>query len=145
MSASLFGALLASCTNSTGSIKGTVSEAEPTEASRMREAGKFAHIVAPEVVDMGVFNHETPKKTTEIEIGNTGEALLHIKSVLSQCECTQILSVDSVLRPGEKGTIVVSMDLSKYLADTIYKQINVISSDPERHVLPIELMGDCRM
>lgn len=105
----------------------------------------MAHIDAPQIVDMGVFDYRTNLKTAEIEIGNTGEAPLIISSVVAECECTKILSVDSVVQPRERGKITVSLDMTGYMNDTIYKPIYVISSDPDKHVYLIDLMADNRM
>lgn len=104
-----------------------------------------ARIECPRVVDMGVFDYKTPVKSTTIEFSNNGDAPLYINAVVAECECTKILSVDSIVQPQGKGNIVVSLDLSEYLTDTIYKAIHIISSDRERHNLPIELKADCRM
>lgn len=106
---------------------------------------KMACLYAPDLVDMGVFDYKTPIKTTEIEFGNIGNATLVVSSVVAECECTKILSVDSIVQPMGKGKIVVSLDMTGYMNDTIYKPIYVISSDPDKHVYTIDLMADNHM
>lgn len=112
---------------------------EPTEND------KFARLEVPEIVDMGIFDYETPIKTTEIVFRNSGDEKLCINGVVPECECTRIIRVDSVVPPKGIGKIVVSLDMSKYLADTIFKAIHIISNDPDKNVFEVNLMADNRM
>lgn len=109
------------------------------------EGVPFAHISTPDTIDMGIFDYKTPAKITEIQYTNTGDALLLINSAGAECDCTQILSVDSVVKPGESGILRVQLDLGKYLEDTIVKSVHMVTNDPDRQVVRISLRADCRM
>ncbi|MBP5339275.1 MAG: DUF1573 domain-containing protein [Prevotella sp.] len=109
------------------------------------EGVQYAHVSVPEVVDMGVFDYKTPVKTAEIEYSNTGDAVLSISSAGVECECTEILSLDSVVQPHQAGKMVVRLNMSEYLADTIYKSVHFFCNDPDRQIVDIKLRADCRM
>lgn len=141
LTAVLFFAALAGCKNSPSTSQG---ESGELQSSEMTDIPKFAKIVAPEVVDMGIFDKEHSIKIADVEVLNSGESTLFIRSVVPECDCTEILSVDSLVEPHEIGKIVVSLDMTKYPADTIYKTIHILSNDPECRVLNVNLMADRR-
>ena len=109
------------------------------------EGVAFAHIAVDSIVDMGVFDYDTPVKTQEVVVSNTGDAPLYLSTVAVECECTKICSVDSLVAPGEQGKIVVELDMNGYLTDTIFKSIHITSNDPERPIVFVELLADCRL
>ena len=124
-----------------------VKDAEPSRLPSLSgyEGMYFAHLKVDSIVDMGIFDYDSPVKSQEIIVTNTGDATLFLSSVGVECDCTQILSVDSIVEPQQTGKIVVRLDMNGYLTDTIYKSIHFSTNDPDRPFVFVELMADCRL
>lgn len=138
----LFLTAVSACKNTPSAVDAR--ETSGLQSSDSAPVAKLAKLEAPEMVDMGVFDKQHPAKTADVEISNIGEDTLYVRSVVPDCDCTKVLSVDSFIAPQAKGKIVVKVDLTKYPADTIYNIIHVLSNDPERRVFDVSLIGDRR-
>ena len=104
----------------------------------------YAELLVADEVSMGIFTVDSMKKQVSITMENTGNDTLYIRNVLPQCDCTETVSFDSIIPAGEKGSVIVSLDLTGYPADTIRKEIGILSNDRRERVKRVELIGICR-
>ena len=104
----------------------------------------YAIIDIADRVDMGIFDADTARKERTITFTNTGNGTLYVNHVLPECDCTVVLDYDSIVEPQQKGRIVVSLDMTGYVADTIYKTVNILSNDRDRRLVAVNLVADNR-
>lgn len=104
----------------------------------------YAELLVADEVAMGIFTGDSMKRQVDVMMENTGNDTLYIRNVLPQCDCTEIVSFDSIIPAGEKGSVIVSLDLTGYPADTIRKEIGILSNDRHERVKRVELIGICR-
>lgn len=100
-----------------------------------------AEISMSSIIDMGVFTKEDIKKSTLVSLTNIGTDTLVIVGAQPECECTTATVIDSIVPPHGTGRMQVSLDLKGYPADTIYKDISIVSNHLEGKVLTFRLMG----
>lgn len=101
----------------------------------------YADLVIAQTVDMGTFEGDQLKKTMELTFENKGTAPLVITHAMPDCDCTEILAIDSVVAPNATGSVTVSLDLSGYPADTIRKDFGILSNDYQERATRVTLLG----
>ena len=101
----------------------------------------YAEISISPVIDMGVFKEGELKKSTLISLTNVGTDTLVIFGATPECECTTANVIDSVIPPHATGRMEVSLDVTGYPVDTLYKDINIVSNDKNGQVKTFRLMG----
>lgn len=74
---------------------------------------------------------------------NIGSGELKIAGVRSTCGCTAAVSSASAIPPGESGEIVVTFNSAGF-AGPITRTIEVLSNDPERSYLTLQLTGQVK-
>ncbi|KUG26156.1 hypothetical protein ASZ90_004007 [hydrocarbon metagenome] len=67
-------------------------------------------------------------KTTQISITNRGKTDLHIRGVVSTCECFDLSLSKQNLKPGEVANVTVNFN-SKGLSGELITTITILSSD----------------
>jgi hypothetical protein len=92
-------------------------------------------------IDMGEFQGDELKKTNTISIRNTGNDTLYIIGAEPDCLCTEVQVIDSVIAPLSNGRLRISLDLTEYPSDTIYKDVAIISNDSKDRVKRFQVMG----
>ena len=117
--------------------------------ARLRVSGSgvqrpYAQISVPLEVDMGTFQGNEMKKTVDIQVENVGDGPLQIGYLSSECDCTTVSVVDSVVAPGAATLLHATLDLSGYPADTIRKQFSIISNSLKDRVVTITLKGEVK-
>lgn len=102
-------------------------------------------VLAPKIVcdepvyDFGeIANHNVVEH--EYVIRNAGTLSLEIRSVRASCGCTAVQSSQSVISPGESGTIQTRFDL-RGRSGMQYKTVFVESNDPQTPSLHLQLRG----
>ena len=80
------------------------------------------------------------KKTTAFEFQNTGKGVLIIEDVKTSCGCTTATPEKREYQPGEKGSIPVTFDSSRF-SNKITKTITVFSNDPENPKYYLKIVG----
>ncbi len=135
---SILGVALISCTSNSTKPE-SVAKAEVAE--QQAPSRPYAELHVPQTIDMGVFEGDQLVKETTIQLTNTGTDDLVILGAQPECNCTQILYIDSVIPAGQRGRVTVSQDLSEYPADTIRKQFGILSNDRHEQVKRITLIG----
>ncbi len=107
----------------------------------LKPSRPYAELKVPAKVDMGTFTNAELKKTTTLLVENTGTDTLYISAALPDCDCTEILYLDSVIAPGHNGQLTTSLDLTTYPSDTIRKEIGILSNDYKERVKRVMLIG----
>ena len=102
-------------------------------------------VLAPKIVcdepvyDFGeIANHNVVEH--EYVIRNAGTLSLEIRSVRASCGCTAVQSSQSVIPPGESGTLQARFDL-RGRSGMQYKTVFVESNDPQTPSLHLQLRG----
>jgi len=80
------------------------------------------------------------KKTTTFEFQNVGKDVLIIEDVKTSCGCTTATPEKREYKPGEKGSIPVTFDSSRF-SNKITKTITVFSNDPENPKYYLKIVG----
>lgn len=101
----------------------------------------YAELKMPAKVDMGVFEGDQLKKSTTILIQNIGNDTLYIRGAKAECDCTELHLNDSVVAPYRSTSIDVTLDLSEYPNDTIYKTFGVLSNSRTGNVIRCDVFG----
>lgn len=101
----------------------------------------YAELKMPAKVDMGVFEGDQLKKSTTILIQNIGNDTLYIHGAQVECDCTELHLNDSVVAPYMSTSIDVTLDLSEYPNDTIYKTFGVLSNSRTGNVIRCDVFG----
>ena len=114
---------------------------EAAAAEEQVPTAPYAELIVPERVDMGVFEGDNLKKTTTLQLSNVGTDTLFILSVIPDCDCTGVVYVDSVVAPQSRGRLELSLDLSGYPADTIYKDVGILSNNRKGRSQKITVFG----
>jgi len=109
--------------------------------SQSAEQKPHAHLSISENIDLGVFTADNLKKEATILITNTGNDTLYILSAQPECDCTTAEVLDSVVAPLKSGRLAVTLDLSDYPNDTIYKTVGIISNSVPDRVVRFNLVG----
>ena len=91
--------------------------------------------------DVGTILKSHPKVDFDIEFKNTGAQMLNVYLVKSSCSCTEVNSVDSFVKPGEKGHIRGTFDMSNYPARRIRKHL-VVFSNGTKEPIHYKIVGD---
>ena len=112
-----------------------------TKAQAETEQLPYAEINMPKKVNMGIFEGSELKKTTTIKTGNIGTDTLYLRGAQAECECTEHQLRDSVVPPHSSTSIEVTLDLSDYPNDTIYKTFGVISNSRTGNVTRCDVFG----
>ena len=89
---------------------------------------KHAQLVVTSRIDMGVFEGEELVKSSMMSLTNAGNDTLYLLSAQPECDCTTVEIIDSVVPPKANGRLKVTLDLTTYPSDTIYKDIDIISN-----------------
>lgn len=76
------------------------------------------------------------QRTYELE--NRGDAPLHLRDVETSCACTTVPLAQRVIAPGETLPLAVDFDSTSF-EGPVTKHILVLTDDPERPVLTLEL------
>jgi Protein of unknown function (DUF1573) len=80
------------------------------------------------------------KVSAEFEFRNDGDEDLIINEVKVTCDCTEAFAEPERLKPGEKGTIFVTLDTSYRVGD-LDKEVIVVSNDPARPEVTLHIKG----
>jgi hypothetical protein len=70
-----------------------------------------------------------------------GSDTLVIFGAQPECSCTTAHVIDSIIPPHGTGRMEVSMDVTGYPVDTLYKDINIVSNHHNGQVVSFRLMG----
>ena len=101
----------------------------------------YAALTVSPTIDLGEFTSDEMKKTATILVSNTGTDTLYIRGVQPDCLCTEAEVLDSVIAPRSNGRLQVSLDLTDYPEDTIYKEVAILSNDYRDNVKRFMLRG----
>ena len=100
-----------------------------------------AILEVPERVDMGDFEGPYYKKFVNIEFKNTGTDTLYIRGALSDCDCTELEVVDSVVGPQKSGMIIAYLDLGGLPDLETEKQFMIVSNNKKAKAVYVTLVG----
>ncbi len=117
---------------------------EPVLVSNEPPTVPYAELQVAEEVFLDDLNAEESKKSVDIPLKNTGTDTLYIRNVLPECDCTEIISFDSIIPPGEEGKLTASLDAFGYTEDTLRKEIGILSNDRRDRVKRVVLSGICK-
>lgn len=113
---------------------GGAQAAEPAGAPPAAETGAAAHgprlTIAQPVHDAGTVSQGDVIRLA-FEIANSGDETLEITDVHTSCGCTTTGEWTRTLKPGEKGTIPVSLETAQFVGP-LAKSITVVSNDRTR-------------
>lgn len=101
----------------------------------------YAKLVVSPTIDLGVFEGDNMRKTATLLLTNMGTDTLHILGAQPECDCTTLQVLDSTISPHSNGRLEVTLDLTGYPNDTIYKEVAIISNDIQEHVKRFNLKG----
>ena len=101
----------------------------------------YAELRVPQTVDLGIFQGEDMKHSVTIALTNLGNDTLVILKVLPDCDCVEVERYDSLVAPGQHGCLTTSLNLTDYPADTIYKELGILSNSRSGNVTRITLFG----
>ena len=95
-------------------------------------------VIERQVVDIGLV-HQGNEITTVFNLKNNGAQDLLISELQPSCGCT-VLSFERILKPGETGSIKISLD-RRGLSGVFDKEIGFISNDPLHPRLKLTIRG----
>jgi hypothetical protein len=87
---------------------------------------------------------EGEKTTHSFHFRNAGTKPLRIFDVTTTCGCTAALASDSLVMPGEEGSVKVTFD-SRGRMGHQSKHVNVRTNDPEHTTVRLGIKGDVRV
>lgn len=93
-----------------------------------------------EAHDFGVARQEQELRTT-FSMRNTGDAPLHVTDVRADCGCAAATLDDRELAPGATGKIQVALR-TLTMSGTLHKRIRVLTDDPARPMVELQLVVD---
>lgn len=80
------------------------------------------------VVDLGELSHDDDKQVVRLAYTNTGDLPLVVTEVRTSCTCTTVQCDRKKVMPGERGSIVITMDPAKAPEGSFYRVLQVYSS-----------------
>lgn len=80
------------------------------------------------IVDLGELSHEDDKQVVRLAYTNTGDLPLVVTEVRTSCTCTTVQYDRKKVMPGERGSIVITMDPAKAPEGNFYRVLQVYSS-----------------
>lgn len=80
------------------------------------------------IVDLGELSHEDDKQVVRLAYTNTGDLPLVVTEVRTSCTCTTVQCDRKKVMPGERGSIVITMDPAKAPEGSFYRVLQVYSS-----------------
>ncbi len=94
-------------------------------------------------IDWGIVKPKDHPLNTEIILQNTGTDTLIINNVQPTCGCTTAPLRKSILAPGEKTSMIITLSIINYTGD-IEKVIRVYSNDPKASIVDLHLKANIR-
>lgn len=91
-------------------------------------------------VDFGTVKQKA-SADVEFTFTNEGKSDLIIRNVKAGCGCTALMPTDSVIKPGEKGSIKAKFNSGGYKGN-IYKNIFVYTNDPKHSEVMLMIKGE---
>ena len=83
---------------------------------------------AESVVDLGTLSQEDDKQYIRLSFENCGDVPLVITEVRTSCTCTTVQYDRKKVMPGQRGSIVITMDPAKAPEGNFYRVLQVYSS-----------------
>ncbi len=80
------------------------------------------------VIDLGTLSHEDDPQVLRVTYTNTGNLPLVVTEVQTSCSCTKVQCDRRKVMPGERGSIVITMDPSKAPDGNFYRVLKVHST-----------------
>jgi hypothetical protein len=80
------------------------------------------------IVDLGELSHEDDKQVVRLAYTNTGDLPLVVTEVRTSCTCITVQYDRKKVMPGERGSIVITMDPAKAPEGNFYRVLQVYSS-----------------
>jgi hypothetical protein len=80
------------------------------------------------IVDLGELSHEDDKQVVRLAYTNTGDLPLVVTEVRTSCTCTTVQYDRKKVMPGQRGSIVITMDPAKAPEGNFYRVLQVYSS-----------------
>ncbi len=130
--------LLTSCNQS---AKPKVQEEQVIAQTQQVPDRPYAQFEIAPRLDLGVFEGDHLKQSKDIMFTNTGTDTLRVISAVPECDCTEVLYMDSIVAPHSNGRMTISLDLSSYPQDTIYKDIGIVTNSYKDHASTFTIFG----
>lgn len=83
---------------------------------------------ASSVIDLGTLTQDDDPQVIRLSYANTGDLPLVVTEVQTSCACTTVQCDRKKVMPGERGSIVVTMDPAKAPDGTFYRVLKVYST-----------------
>lgn len=83
---------------------------------------------ATSVLDLGTLSQDDEPQVLRLSYTNTGDLPLVVTEVQTSCACTTVQCDRKKVMPGERGSIVVTMDPAKAPDGTFYRVLKVFST-----------------
>ena len=80
------------------------------------------------IVDLGELSHDDDKPVVRLAYTNTGDQPLVVTEVRTSCTCTTVQYDRKRVMPGERGSIVITLDPAKAPEGNLYRVLQVYSS-----------------
>lgn len=80
------------------------------------------------IVDLGELSHDDDKQVVRLAYTNTGDQPLVVTEVRTSCTCTTVQYDRKRVMPGERGSIVITLDPAKAPEGNLYRVLQVYSS-----------------
>ncbi|MBE6202302.1 MAG: DUF1573 domain-containing protein [Rikenellaceae bacterium] len=80
------------------------------------------------VIDLGTLSQDDDPQVLRLAYTNTGDLPLVVTEVQTSCACTTVQCDRKKVMPGERGSIVVTMDPAKAPDGTFYRVLKVYST-----------------
>ena len=80
------------------------------------------------VIDLGTLSQEDDPQVLRVTYTNTGNLPLVVTEVQTSCSCTKVQCDRRKVMPGERGSIVITMDPSKAPDGNFYRVLKVHST-----------------
>lgn len=92
-------------------------------------------------VNVGNVYMDAPKQMYHIEYTNTGNAELKIIRISTDCDCTEVAMPEQPLKSGERATLNVSLDMSRFPMPGPFRKKICIVSDASAEPVILTLIG----
>jgi hypothetical protein len=141
MNIRIFGVAILVAAAFIGCSKTGKTQADSAEQAEEIPTVPYAKLQVYDPIDLGVFEGEHLQREVTMQLANVGNDTLRITAALPDCNCMEILRVDSTILPGGKGALVLSLDLSGYPKDTIYQELGIMSNSYKERARKITVFG----
>ena len=85
-------------------------------------------IFSSNVIDLGTLSQDDDPQVIRLAYTNTGDLPLVVTEVQTSCSCTTVQCDRKKVMPGERGSIVVTMDPSKAPDGSFFRVLKVYST-----------------